>query len=125
MPVEITYGLNVPSTQSSSIETTIGKEIVNFPSFLGFGLITPFRREASDFANSGGGDHIQSMVSQVLGTRAGSEFTQGELPWRSDFGSLTEHLRHKNNKPILQDLARVYIAEALSRWIPQIQNIHR
>lgn len=122
MPVESSYGLTVPATTTTTTDgVVVGKELVNFPSFLGYGIITPFQREASDFANSGGVDHIQSMISQVLGTRAGSDFTQGELPWRSDFGSLTDHLRHKNNTPILQDLARVYVAEALSRWIPQIR----
>ena len=121
MASESTFGLSIPSTSTTQSETVIGKELVDFPSFLGFGIVTPFRREASDFASAGGVEHIQSMVSQVLGTRAGSDFTQGELLWRSDFGSLIEHLRHKNNTPIIQDLARVYVAEALSRWIPQIR----
>jgi phage baseplate assembly protein W len=63
------------------------------------------------------------MIGQVLGTMAGSDYTEGEIPWRSDFGSLLHLLRHRNNDPVTAELARVYIGEALARWIPQIRLI--
>ena len=92
-----------------------------FPDFLGFGILTPFRRGPADFVAGGGVELVQSMVGQVLGTRAGSDFTEGELPWRGDFGSLLHLLKHQNNTQVLEELGRIRVAEALSRWIPQIR----
>jgi phage baseplate assembly protein W len=51
---------------------------------------------------------------------AGSEFTQGELPWRTEFGSLLHLLRHQRNDAVLQELARVYVVDALKRWEPRV-----
>ena len=51
---------------------------------------------------------------------AGSDFTQGELPWRTEFGSLLHLLRHQRNDPVLQELARVYVVDALKRWEPRV-----
>jgi phage baseplate assembly protein W len=89
--------------------------------FLGFGLTRPFQRDLrSDFAAAGGERLIRSAVGQILGTVGSSEFTQGELPWRSDFGSLLHVLRHQRNDHVLQELARVYVVEALKRWEPRV-----
>lgn len=122
MPTLATYPL-APSAPSSVSRGVSGQGIApaETPDFLGFGLLAPFTRGAADFSNAGGIDHLQSMIGQVLGTMAGSEHTEGELPWRSNFGSLLHFLRHKNNDPVTAELARVYIGEALARWIPQIQ----
>lgn len=89
--------------------------------FIGFGLLTPFKRGASDFIAGGGVELLQSMIGQVLGTRAGSDYTEGEVPWRGAFGSLLNQLRHQNNDAVLEELARIYVVEALSRWIPQVR----
>jgi len=89
--------------------------------FLGFGLLRPFRRDLkADFAADGGERLIRSAVGQVLGTMAGSDFTQGELPWRTEFGSLLHLLRHQRNDAVLQELARVYVVDALKRWEPRV-----
>lgn len=89
--------------------------------FLGFGLLRPFRRDLrSDFAAAGGADVIKSAVGQVLGTVGSSEFTQGELPCRTEFGSLLHLLRHQKNDRVLQELARVYVVDALKRWEPRV-----
>lgn len=89
--------------------------------FLGFGLLRPFRRDLkADFAADGGERIVRSAVGQVLGTMAGSDFTQGELPWRTEFGSLLHLLRHKRNDAVLQELARVYVVDALKRWEPRV-----
>lgn len=100
--------------------TQVGFAPAKFLDFLGRGIDTPFRRGSSDFAVSEGVAHVRSMISNVLGTRSDSEFTQGELPWRTDFGTLLHHLRHRNNNLVTSELARVYVAEALARWVPQV-----
>lgn len=89
--------------------------------FLGFGLLRPFRRDLkADFASDGGERVIRSAVGQILGTMAGSDFTQGELPWRTEFGSLLHLLRHQRNDAVLNELARVYVVDALKRWEPRV-----
>ena len=90
--------------------------------FLGFGLLRPFRRDRKvDFAAAGGEALVRSAVGQILGTMASSDFTQGELPWRTEFGSLLHLLRHQKNDAVLQELARVHVADALKRWEPRVQ----
>jgi phage baseplate assembly protein W len=90
--------------------------------FLGFGLLRPFRRDRkADFAAAGGEALVRSAVGQILGTMASSDFTQGELPWRTEFGSLLHLLRHQKNDAVLQELARVHVADALKRWEPRVQ----
>lgn len=124
MPSSATYTLTTPGASAPSGGVSgAGIAPSSGPDFLGFGLLAPFTRTAADFANAGGIEHLQSMVGQVLGTMAGSDYTEGELPWRSDFGSLLHLLRHRNNDPVTAELARVYIGEALARWIPQIRLI--
>lgn len=88
---------------------------------LGFGLLRPFRRDRkADFAADGGDALIRSAVGQILATRASSENVQGELPWRPEFGSLLYLLRHQKNDSVLQELARVYVVDALKRWEPRV-----
>ena len=54
--------------------------------FLGNGLLRPFRRDQkADFAAAGGEEVIKSAVGQVLGTMGSSDFTQGEVAWRTDY----------------------------------------
>jgi uncharacterized protein len=89
--------------------------------FLGNGVLRPFRRDQkADFAAAAGEQLIRSAVGQILGTVGSSDFTQGELPWRTEFGSLLHVLRHQRNDNILSDLARVYVVDALKRWEPRI-----
>jgi phage baseplate assembly protein W len=86
-----------------------------------FGLLRPFRRDGkADFAAAGGEQLIRSAVGQILGTRASSDFTQGELLWRNDFGSLLHRLRHQKNDSVLQELGSVYVVDALKRWEPRV-----
>jgi len=89
--------------------------------FLGFGLLRPLRRDQkADFAAAGGEQLIRSSVGQILGTIGASDNTPGELPWRTDFGSLLYRLRHQKNDSLLKELARVYVVDALKRWEPRI-----
>ena len=89
--------------------------------FLGRGLSIPFRRDkARDFASASGEALVRSAVAQVLGTVGASDFTQGELPWRTEFGSLLHLLRHQKNDVALREMAKVYVQDALRRWEPRI-----
>ncbi len=92
-----------------------------FADIIGFGILTPFRRGPSDFVAGGDVAFLQSMIGQVLGTAASSDYTQGELPWRPEFGSLLHFLRHRPNNATTAELARVYVTEALARWVPQVR----
>jgi phage baseplate assembly protein W len=88
---------------------------------LGFGLLRPFRRDGkSDFAAAGSEQLIRAVVGQILGTRAASEIAQGELPWRPEFGSKLYLLLHQKNNAVLQELARVYVSDALKQWEPRV-----
>jgi phage baseplate assembly protein W len=91
------------------------------PSFLGSGLLRPFRRdEKNDFASGSGADLVAACVGQVLGTRASGPSGVGELPWRPEFGSADLNaLRHAQNDDALADLGVVYVGEALRRWEPR------
>ena len=83
------------------------------------GLLTPFRRDRKrDFANGEGEDLVASQIEQVLSTEGSSQRSTGELPWRTSFGTPLEALRHQRNDTALQELARVYIRDALARWVP-------
>ena len=43
-----------------------------------------------------------------------------ELPWRTEFGSLLHLLRHQRSAAVLEELARVYVVDALKRWEPRV-----
>ena len=92
----------------------------NDKAFLGSGLLRPFRRDKkNDFANATGATLVASAVGQVLGTRASSDNRVGELPWRTDFGSLIYLMRFRNNDGVFKELARTYVQDALQRWEPR------
>lgn len=90
------------------------------PTFLGYGIVTPFRRTANDISAAGGAALVRSCVSQILGTRCDSPISSGELPWRTDFGALLSQLRHLPNDFMLLELARAYVADAVQRWEPRV-----
>ena len=64
---------------------------------------------------------MKSAVGQILGTLGASAATQGEIPWRTELGSLLHLLRHQKNDAALQELARVYVTDALQRWEPRVR----
>ena len=86
------------------------------------GLLRPFRRDRkADFAAGTGEALIRAAVGQILCTMAASEFTPGELPWRTEFGSGLHLLRHQKNDALLRELARIHVVDALKRWEPRIR----
>jgi len=90
-------------------------------SFLGFGLVRPLRRDQKgDFAAAEAEVLVRACVGQILGTRGRNAKVEGEVPWRTDFGSLLHTLRHAPNDPVTASLAKTYIADALKRWEPRV-----
>jgi phage baseplate assembly protein W len=86
------------------------------------GLLIPFRRDLKrDFATGTGRELLASKVRQVLMTEGPSPRSHGELPWRTSFGSSLHLLRHQRNDEVLAELARVYVRDALQRWVPEVE----
>lgn len=85
------------------------------------GILAPFRRGASDFESGEGVKLINSWIAQVVGTRCSSSTTQGELLWRTDFGGLIPHARHRNNDDVLEALLNQWTVDAVARWIPGVR----
>ncbi len=91
------------------------------PDFLGKGLVAPLRRDGKgDFKSASGLELIGSSVFTILGTIAQSDFTLGELPWRTEFGSLLTQLRHRNNDAIQREFADALSIQALKEQEPRI-----
>jgi phage baseplate assembly protein W len=89
---------------------------------VGRALIRPLRRNGiSDFASATGKRRLEAAMGQLFGTRCDSARQQGELPWRTDFGSRLHLIRHQNNDVVLAELARTYVVEALERWLPMVR----
>lgn len=88
----------------------------------GSGILIPFRQdEKGDFANAASVELVRAEIRQVLGTLAISPNTNGELPWRPEFGSLMELLRFRNLDETTVELARVYVVDALRVWLTRIR----
>lgn len=121
MPDPVTPDLD----SSSSVQADTGRSIESGGSgsgITGRGILRPFRRDnQSDFANGEGEALIRSAVGLVLGTVCGSDTTQGELPWRTEFGSLLQRLRLANNSPALAELARNRVVTPLRLWLPNVR----
>jgi hypothetical protein len=85
-------------------------------------VLIPFRRDRKrDFAVGSGEALLAAKVRQVLLTEGATARTSGELPWRTNFGSSVALLRHQRNDAVLNELARVYVRDALQRWAPSVQ----
>ena len=68
------------------------------------GLLIPFRRdEKRDFANGTDDELRRSKARQEALTDGPSPTTQGELPWRTGFGSRATYLRHRSIDPARED----------------------
>ncbi len=83
------------------------------------GILVPFRRDKKrDFAVGSGEARLVSKVRQALLTEGATARSSGELPWRTNFGAGLALLRHQRNDAALKELARVYVRDALKRWVP-------
>lgn len=82
-------------------------------------LLVPFRRDKKrDFASGTAEELLASKVRQALLTEGATPRSSGELPWRTSFGAGLALLRHQRNDAALKELARVYVRDALKRWVP-------
>jgi phage baseplate assembly protein W len=112
----------VPTPQQAQTSVAAINTARGLPSFLGQGLLRPFRRDQkNDFAADAGVNLVVACVGQVLGTKADSPASPGELPWRTNFGSKLHLLRHSNNADLSVGLATVYSKDALKLWEPRAQ----
>jgi uncharacterized protein len=85
-------------------------------------LLVAFRRDKKrDFASGTGAELLASKVRQVLLTEGATPHSTGELPWRTNFGASLSRLRHQRDDTVLAELARVYVRDALARWLPGVQ----
>ncbi len=85
-------------------------------------LLIPFRRDKKrDFASGSGEVLLASKVRQALLTEGATPRSSGELPWRTSFGAGLALLRHQRNDAALRELARVYVRDALKRWVPSAE----
>jgi len=64
---------------------------------------------------------LASKVRQALLTEGATARSSGELPWRTNFGAGLALLRHQRNDAALKELARIYVRDALKRWVPSAQ----
>jgi phage baseplate assembly protein W len=82
-------------------------------------LLIPFRRDKKrDFAVGTAEALLASKVRQALLTEGDTPRSSGELPWRTAFGAALGLLRHRSNDATVRELARVYVEDALRRWVP-------
>jgi phage gp46-like protein len=122
MPVEFSFTLPPdvpvvvePSTPPTALLPAGARDLV------GFGLLTPFRRSGGGQFLAGGGTlRLRSALQQTLGIRASTETEIGELAWRPEFGSKLHRLKHANHDLMTQEEAKLYVEEALGRWMPLI-----
>lgn len=123
MPTVYSWPLSNPPTASPATDVGQGAAAL-LASSTGRqrrGIVLPFRRGASDFESGEGAALINSEIWQVLGTRCSSATTQGELPWRTEFGSLIQHARHRNNDAVLEALLSQWAADAVARWLTYLR----
>jgi len=86
------------------------------------GILSPFRRDQkSDIANGSGEELLKSKVIQAIMTEGETPYSAGELPFRTNFGGSVELLRHQSNNNMLVELARVYVRDALKKWVPEVE----
>lgn len=110
-----------PPVVASPEEDALARLLRGVPrSVTGRGVVRPFRRNGrGDFYSATGAELVEAAIVQILTTRASSARNEGEIPWRTEFGSLTYMLRHGGNDERLRQIAKRYVAGALVRWIPR------
>ena len=125
MSHSIKYGIAAPVTTArpvGDVRTYSGTRETVYPVSFGRGLLIPFRRDGKgDFANASDITVVRSNVRQVLYTTASSSISDGELPWRPEFGSVLDLLRFRNLDETTFELARTHALDALRVWVPQVQ----
>ena len=75
---------------------------------------------AGDLRTVKGFEAIDAEIRQVLGTRAATETTRGELPWDPGFGAALHLLRHRMDRPGVRALARTLVGDAIGRYVTSV-----
>ncbi len=118
------YDVSDPAapTVASPEEDALARLLRGSPrGILGRGLIRPLQRDGKgDFVNATGPALVEAAIVQILATAASSAKAEGELPWRTEFGSWIYLLRHSGNDELVELLARRYVADAIRRWLPRV-----
>jgi phage baseplate assembly protein W len=87
---------------------------------IGTGVLHPLRFVGDDFDVATGTPLFQSRLGKILGVQAATPDGKmsGELPWRRNFGSQAQILQHLNVDDFYEDLAHVYVVDAIYTWEP-------
>lgn len=113
-----------PSPTTPSIAAQDPPDLTPVDRLLGYGILHPFRRDKKgDVANSGGYPLLRSEVGLVLGTRKSTARTRGEMPWRPEFGSILDTLRHMKMDQFMDSMAHQDVIGSVRRWLPNIEII--
>ncbi len=115
---------DAPETSKPPVpaRTISGTTHVTSPIAFGNGIKRPFVRDGrGDWAHASDISLVRSNVGQVMGTMASSAQTEGEIPWRPEFGSLIEIVRFRNLDETTAELARTYVVDALRNWLFRVR----
>jgi phage baseplate assembly protein W len=85
--------------------------------FYGRGLAVPLAIGIAGLAQAAAEDKVEASIRTILGTR------YGERMMRPDFGSNLASLLFAPNTAATANLARHYVADALTRWEPRIDSL--
>lgn len=90
-------------------------------SITGNGLLFPPARDGrGDWITGDGIEAINSSIKQIVGVRGAGADTQGELPWRTEFGSQVHRLLYADNTAAIEGIAQIFVVDALRRYEPRI-----
>lgn len=121
LPLDLT---NAPETSKPEVPTrrqSRRRKVVD-PITFGNGIKRPFRRDgAGDFVSASDISLVRANVGQVMGTICSSGDTNGEIPWRPEFGSLLHLLRFRNLDETTAELARVHVTDAINNWVSRVR----
>lgn len=84
-------------------------------------LLAPLKRDRQwDFACVTGTAIYDAQVRHVLLTQSDSHHGAGELPWRTEFGTPLNTVRHASLDAGTIALIRNHIRVAFDRWLPHL-----
>jgi phage baseplate assembly protein W len=86
-----------------------------------YGLLFPLQRDGRGDFNKGELEQlVKAAIEQIIGVRGAGPTAQGELPWRTAFGSQVYRLRHSNNDDALEDIVRFFVLDAIKIYEPRV-----
>jgi phage baseplate assembly protein W len=67
------------------------------------------------------GNSLLPEIEQVLLTWGPTHLSQGEMPWRCEFGSALHLVQSSSWDHVAEEIVRTYIGDALAQWLPQVR----